>query len=151
MDALESLYNATAGAQWRFNRNWMHGDPCLDSWLGVRCAVTQGSRVVLGVESLALDAARLSGTLPSALGLLTGLTALSIALNPALRGSLPSELGRCSLLRTAKLFSNALQVGQSVCSTPVTHPDGPTHLTAHHFAHFNNCCGRIHCQVSWAS
>jgi hypothetical protein len=34
---LAQLYEATHGAAWLFNQNWMQGDPCANSWYGVGC------------------------------------------------------------------------------------------------------------------
>jgi hypothetical protein len=35
--ALVSLYNSTNGPAWSNNTNWLIGDPCVNSWTGVRC------------------------------------------------------------------------------------------------------------------
>jgi hypothetical protein len=33
--ALEEFYTATDGPNWRFNSNWLTGDPCINLWYGV--------------------------------------------------------------------------------------------------------------------
>ena len=58
--ALVVLYNATGGANWTNNTNWLTDAP-LSEWFGV---TTQSSRVV----GLRLAGNGLSGALPPALG-----------------------------------------------------------------------------------
>ena len=35
--ALETFYADFKGNNWRFNYNWLEGDPCLNHWYGVYC------------------------------------------------------------------------------------------------------------------
>ena len=35
--ALEAFYADFKGISWRFNYNWLEGDPCLNHWYGVYC------------------------------------------------------------------------------------------------------------------
>ena len=39
--ALVDLYNASNGASWFTNTNWLVDDPCDNSWFGVTCNVAQ--------------------------------------------------------------------------------------------------------------
>jgi hypothetical protein len=66
-------------------------------WAGVTCCATSAYSLVAcddlqSVASLSLERFGLQGFLPSELGLLTALTALALANNPALRGGLPDGL-----------------------------------------------------------
>ena len=38
--ALEEIFTTLAGADWTDDTNWLSGDPCLNSWSGVTCDVT---------------------------------------------------------------------------------------------------------------
>ena len=64
--ALVALYNATDGANWANNTNWLSNNP-LGNWYGV---TTNAGRVT----TLALDRNNLTGSIPSALGNLSNLT-----------------------------------------------------------------------------
>ena len=109
--ALRALYEAAGGATWAKN-NWLIGDPCgaapyycgegCGGWQGVLCWGPGGH-----VRKLELPNKLLQGTLPTELGLLTGLAALDLTLKAAARshaavgsggvglsGTLPSELGK---------------------------------------------------------
>ena len=35
--SVTALYTATGGASWTASTNWLTGDPCSDSWMGVTC------------------------------------------------------------------------------------------------------------------
>ena len=104
--ALRTLYEATGGARWVNNSGWLEGAPCAgegelywSAWVDVRC---NGTMVVVlnledggGTEVYSYDdstAARMAGTLPSELGLLSGLEKL-IVVADAVSGTLPSQLG----------------------------------------------------------
>jgi len=36
--ALVDLYTATNGPKWKYNTNWLNGDPCSKKWYGVTCS-----------------------------------------------------------------------------------------------------------------
>lgn len=115
-DALVEFYSATNGAGWLSNTNWLIFDaaaPC--TWYGVACS---GGRVA----ELILPANHLSGTLPTALGSLTGLTRLHLE-NNALSGRIPPSI--CNLTATltdASLAYNALfsrSISATRCATQI--------------------------------
>ena len=83
--ALEALYQATDGSNWRNNTNWLTDAP-LGEWHGV--ATDEGGRVT----SLDLVRNQLSGLIPSSLGSLANLQELHLNLNQ-LSGAIPSSLG----------------------------------------------------------
>ena len=101
--ALRALYEAAGGATWAKN-NWLIGDPCgaapyycgegCGGWQGVLCWGPGGH-----VRKLELPNKLLQGTLPTELGLLTGLAALDLTLKAAARShaavgsGVPSEAG----------------------------------------------------------
>ena len=39
-EALTTLYDSTRGKHWINKKNWLRGDPCLNSWYGVSCNAT---------------------------------------------------------------------------------------------------------------
>ena len=69
------------------------------------------------LQTLRLVEAKLTGTIPSSLGLFTSLTYLDLSGN-SLTGTIPSELGLLSNLETLVLFSNNLsgQVPREIAS-----------------------------------
>lgn len=96
--ALVALYNATNGANWTDNTNWLTGS--VSTWVGVSVA---GGRVV-GVN---LPDNGLMGSLPAALNGLTALQALLLNDNQ-LSGSIPAELGQLAVLQSLRLDQNQL-------------------------------------------
>ena len=78
---LKRFYEATNGASWIMNDNWLNDDPCTGKWHGVLC--DKSKRDVIGVN---LYSNALSGTMPTALGQLTALTGMSFRIN-ALSGT----------------------------------------------------------------
>ena len=96
--ALKALYEATDGANWKFNSKWQTDDP-LDTWYGV---TTNESGRVIGLD---LDQNRLSGSIPD-LSALTELRELSLSLNQ-LNGPI-LELGALANLMSLSLSSNRL-------------------------------------------
>ena len=88
--ALVALYNATDGANWANNTNWLSNNP-LANWYGV---TTNAGRVT----TLALDRNNLTGSIPTQLGDLSSLEILRLYQN-RLTGSIPPELGNLSNLR----------------------------------------------------
>ena len=99
-DALVALYNATDGANWSDNSNWLSAEP-LGDWHGVTTD-SDGH-----VTRLSLDTNNLSGTIPAELGSLSQLRSLAVREN-SLSGSIPVELGNLTNLRTLYLSSNEL-------------------------------------------
>ena len=98
--ALVALYNATGGANWRDNTNWLSDEP-LGNWHGV--TTDADGRVA----TLDLTGNRLSGRMPSQLRDLSSLGELRLA-NNHLSGPVPSELGRLSALTRLDLENNDL-------------------------------------------
>ena len=97
--ALVALYNATDGANWHTNTNWLSNVP-LGDWHGV---FTNSGRVT----TLILRDNRLSGSIPEELGDLSRLTRLALSSNQ-LTGSIPEELGNLSSLQYLWLNYNDL-------------------------------------------
>ena len=121
--ALVAFYNATDGANWANNENWLSDEP-LDAWHGV--TVSDGRVTGLDLEQnqltgpipaelgrlsslkdLQLYSNELTGPIPTELGNLSNLTALDLGGNQ-LTGSIPPELGNLSSLTWLDLFSNQL-------------------------------------------
>ena len=99
-EVLIALYNATDGENWQRKTNWL-GNLHIGEWDGV--VTNSAGRVV----ELDLWNNRLSGQIPSALGGLTGLKKLSLALN-TLEGAIPSALGGLTSLQFLDLSDNYL-------------------------------------------
>ena len=123
--ALVALYEATDGANWNANANWVTDAP-LGEWHGVE---VDGARRVVSLsltgnnltgllppelgglrhlEGLFMAANNLHGPLPSELGMLESLQVLDLEFNPALDGSIPPELGNLTNLRDLQLVRNEL-------------------------------------------
>lgn len=98
--ALVVLYNATNGANWTENTNWLSDRP-LGEWYGVD--TDEAGRV----SSLSLPLNQLSGPLPEEIGHLTELTLLILHSNQ-LSGSLPEEVGKLTNLTFLNLSINQL-------------------------------------------
>ena len=99
-DALVALYNATDGASWRDNTNWLSDEP-IGEWFGVTTA--PDGRVV----ELDLSLNQLSGGIPSELGRIANLEELILGFNQ-LSGEIPSELGGLENLEVLYLTGNQL-------------------------------------------
>ena len=99
-EALVALYNATGGADWTNNENWLSDAP-ISRWHGV--TTDSRDRVI----ELRLSGNGLNGELPAELGNLTHLELLFASRNE-LRGEIPSQLGRLSMLRALSLYDNRL-------------------------------------------
>ena len=98
--ALTALYNATGGANWSNNTNWLSDEP-LGNWHGV--TTDADGRVA----TLDLTENRLSGRMPSQLRDLSSLGELRLR-NNDLSGPIPPELGSLSRLEWLDLALNRL-------------------------------------------
>ena len=98
-EALEAIYRATDGNNWRDNGNWLSDEP-LERWL--RVSVNKEGRV----RSLTLTDNNLNGTLPPEIGYLTELTYLGIYYNLDLTGPIPPELGNLKKLTHLDIGGN---------------------------------------------
>lgn len=101
-DALVTLYEATGGENWKSNENWLNGDPCLNSWYGIRCNKQDDE-----VTKILLYSNNLTGTIPKEIANIDSLTYISLG-NNALTGTIPKELGDLSKLTYLKLYKNCL-------------------------------------------
>ena len=122
--ALVALYNATDGANWTNNTNWLSNE-ALSEWRGVTTdadgrvtglslfinMLSGAIPVELGnldkLQRLGLWDNELSGTIPDELGNLGSLLYLSLAQNQ-LSGTIPTELGRLTNLQQLNLNNNEL-------------------------------------------
>lgn len=100
-DALIAFYNATNGAGWTDNTNWLDDAVPLSSWHGVH--TDADGRVTV----LSLSSNNLTGSLPTELGSLTKLRQLLLGGNQ-LSGALPVELGSLANLTHLYLGYNRL-------------------------------------------
>ena len=100
MAALVALYNATGGANWRNNGNWLSNAP-IGAWHGV--TTDSDGRVT----HLDLYSNQLTGEIPAELGSLTNLEVLALFDNQ-LTGEIPAELGNLANLQTLFLEGNQL-------------------------------------------
>ena len=99
--ALVALYNATGGADWTNNTNWLSNE-ALSEWH--RVETDEDGRVT----ALRLVANELSGEIPAELwGNLTNLQVLSLSIN-TLSGEIPAELGNLTNLQVLSLSANGL-------------------------------------------
>ena len=104
--ALVALYDATGGASWTDNTNWLSDEP-LSEWAGVhRVDLDDGRLTHLDFS----NGNGLTGPLPPELGNLDRLRQLVLRDN-ALTGSIPRELGRLVNLVELDLHGNALTDG----------------------------------------
>ena len=101
--ALVALYNATDGANWHNNGNWLSNAP-----MGVWHGVTTDSDG--RVTHLDLQRNQLTGEIPAELGSLTNLTDLRLTFNQ-LTGEIPAELGSLTNLERLGLYDNRLTGG----------------------------------------
>ena len=98
--ALVAFYNATGGANWTFNANWLSNEP-LSAWHGVE--TNAAGRVTF----LGLPHFQLNGEIPAELGNLDNLQTLSLFGNQ-LSGEIPAELGQLINLQGLHLYENTL-------------------------------------------
>ena len=122
--ALVALYNATDGANWTNNTNWLSNE-ALSEWFGVSTDVNgRVTRLYLhlnglngaipvelgglaSLQELFLFRNGLSGEIPEELGNLTSLTRLHLSQNE-LSGEIPEELGNLTSLKWLFLHENEL-------------------------------------------
>ena len=98
--ALVTLYNATGGANWTNNTNWLTNE-ALSEWHGLD---TDANGRVTGLR---LENNGLIGEIPAELGDLTNLIALRLYSN-SLSGKIPAALGELANLQELILSRNAL-------------------------------------------
>ena len=98
--ALVALYEATGGADWSYNENWLTDAP-INEWFGVH--LDDNGRV----SRLYLWYNELHGEIPPELGTLSSLADLHLG-NNQLSGVLPPELGGLSNLTVLSLYGNEL-------------------------------------------
>ena len=98
--ALVALYNATGGANWTNNTNWLSSEG-LSEWHGVDTDATGR------VTELHLSGNELSEALPAELGDLTNLQILDLCSNE-LSGEIPAELGDLTNLQILELYDTGL-------------------------------------------
>lgn len=117
LNALESLYNSTDGVNWLWRPSQFKkgtawavpaqvSDPCNSNWQGVTCQLTTSVGICY-VEQLKLSLYNLNGSLPSEIGLLTGLTMLDFA-NNKLCNSITSQLFTLTKLTYLNISNNNL-------------------------------------------
>ena len=110
-NALVALYEATDGANWVNNTNWLT-DESLGDWYGVNTD-TAGRVVSIYLKGLPATFGRgqtshgLSGELPSELGDLEYLTTLVLGINN-IYGSIPKEIGNLTRLTQLNLEDNSM-------------------------------------------
>ena len=124
--ALVALYNATDGANWTNNTNWLSNE-ALSEWFGVSTDVNGR------VTRLYLHLNGLNGAIPVELGGLASLQELFLFRN-GLSGEIPEELGNLTSLTRLHLSQNELSG-----KIPAELTDQPQGL----FLHENELSGEI--------
>ena len=123
-EVLVALYNATGGANWANNTNWLSNKP-IGEWHGVTTDADRRVTALLlnqneltgqipselgslsNLQELRLYSNQLTGPIPASLGGLTNLERLSLSQNQ-LTGPIPSELGSLVNLQELSLSQNQL-------------------------------------------
>ena len=98
--ALVALYNATDGANWTYNTNWLQTGQPINTWWGV---TVENNRVT----QLRIQNNNLNGSLPTELSNLTALTILYMGYNSNLTGSFP-DISNMKNLEILSLNSTGL-------------------------------------------
>ena len=101
-EALIALYNATGGANWTDNTDWLGGEGTECTWFGITCHEEENN-----VRHLALRNNNLVGTIPAELGNLERPQTLELSANQ-LTGEIPPELGNLAGLSRLMLADNRL-------------------------------------------
>ena len=119
-DALIALYNATDGANWTDNTNWLGGEGTECTWFGITCHDDEKN-----VRHLSLRNNNLSGPIPPELGNLERLQSLQLSANP-LTGEIPPELG--NLVTVNSVFIGDTQLTGEIpgAGQPDQHEDLPS-------------------------
>ncbi len=110
--ALRALYEATGGANWTNNANWLSDQP-LAEWHGVigepsgQSEIPQRRTGASGLTRLDLSSNGLTGEIPAELGNLVDLLYLNLSDNE-LSGAIPPALGNLADLQTLRLHGNRL-------------------------------------------
>ena len=99
-EALVAFYNATSGANWTNNTNWLTNAP-VGQWYGVTTDANGW------VTELNLTSNQLKGEMPPELGSLTNLKVLALGGNE-LTGTIPTWLGSLANLEELYLWGNEL-------------------------------------------
>ena len=102
--ALVALYQATGGANWERDWNWLTDKP-LNTWWGVK--TVDGRVSELNLAGVYLEGNGLEGEIPAELGDLTELRRLMLRGN-RIRGKLPIEMARLTNLQELDLTSNEI-------------------------------------------
>ena len=105
-EALETLFHATDGPNWRRNDNWLSDKP-IGEWFGVRTNSEGRVTELVLYDVSGRSSNRLDGELPPELGSLSELQYLIIP-GTGLRGPIPPELGNLTELRELNLQNNWL-------------------------------------------
>jgi Leucine-rich repeat (LRR) protein len=96
--ALATLYFSTSGQEkWGSNEGWINSTMNECGWFGCECT-DNGT-----IRGLNLDENRLVGAFPKEVSLLQNLATLQLSWNTRLRGTLPSEIGRLTAMRTLEM------------------------------------------------
>ena len=106
---LVTLYNATAGANWTNNTNWLSNE-ALSEWHGVDTDATGR------VTELHLSDNELSGAIPAELGNLTNLQILDLCGN-GLSGAIPAELRNLTNLQILRRGSMGWSPRSANCAS----------------------------------
>ncbi len=139
-EALVALYNATDGANWHNNTNWLSDQP-IGEWYGISTDKNGNVDVMLlqnnnlrgpipaeigdfaNLQIHSFSSNWLTGPIPAELGNLTSLTSMSLGTN-LLSGEVPAELGNLTKLTNLDLRGNALTGELPQSLTALTNLEG---------------------------